>query len=114
MEVFHYIFLALQWRSMGGMLTWEYAGKKGVSAQNLTELPMPIRKQIADLVLEIGSEVKAFQHTKEEGDALSAKLLEWTAGEIARPYHSALREQEIRQPKLIYGVEDRTEEIPFE
>lgn len=37
-----------------------------------------------------------------------------TAGEIARPYHSALLKQETNWPKLIYGVKDAMDEIPFE
>ncbi len=59
-------------------------------------------------------DIVRFQRSGKEGKALLAKLLEWLTGEIARPHHSALREQEIRQPKLIYGVEHTTDEVPFE
>ena len=66
------------------------------------------------LFSEVLKEVKEFQRSEEEGRALLGELLEWAANEIARPHYSALGTQEVDEPKIIYGVEDRNEEIPFE
>lgn len=71
-------------------------------------------KKVHNLFSEIVTEVVEFQRSKEEGNALLAKLLEWVAGEIARPFYSTLQTQEFHHPKLIYGIEDRTKEVPFE
>jgi hypothetical protein len=72
------------------------------------------RQPMYDMTEEALDGIRRFQRSEKEGKSLLAELLEWIVDEIARPYHSALHEQEMRQPKLIYGVEDRTEEIPFE
>jgi len=63
---------------------------------------------------DVVNRIHRFQRTGREGKSLLADLLEWIASEIARPYRSALHEQEICQPKLIYGVERRTDEVPLE
>jgi hypothetical protein len=65
------------------------------------------------LLLEIEDLVKRFQCTDKEGSELFAKLFEWTAGEIAQPFHNAYSSQEKKMLQTLYGVERATDEVPF-
>lgn len=80
--------------------------------------PSDIRLDIGEKAFaffyEVFQSIRQFQRSKKEGDFLFAKLLEWTAGEIARPYHSALLRQEIRQPERIFGAKGAMDEVPLE
>jgi len=67
-----------------------------------------------ELFSEISKSIQQFQRSETEGLALFAKLFEWVASGLVLKYHSRLQAQEMQYPKLIYGVEDRTEEVPFE
>ncbi len=55
-----------------------------------------------ELLNEISEEIRQFQRTPEEGNALLASVFEWVATEIARPYHRALQKQERKHLRLVY------------
>ncbi len=67
--------------------------------------------RVTKLFSEITEGVERFQRSEEEGGALLAKLLEQIAAEITRSYNSTLMEQEMSNPKLIYGVERASDEV---
>lgn len=66
------------------------------------------------LFWEIEKKICRFRHSKKEGLALMAKLFEWTAAQITYPYHSALMNQQMDNPTLIYHTDRATDEVPFE
>ncbi|MBU6388833.1 hypothetical protein KGQ72_03100 [Patescibacteria group bacterium] len=65
------------------------------------------------LILEIEHLIAGFQCADAEGNELFAKLFEWTAGEITRPYHSEYRNQETRMLKTLYGAKNDSDEVPY-
>jgi hypothetical protein len=69
---------------------------------------------IIDFYFVISREITDFQRSEEEGNALFAKLLEWTAGEVTRSFHCALEAQTPQLLEWIYGVKDAREEVPLE
>jgi len=87
---------------------------KGLGYDDLSKSAWANERIASLLFSEVLEEINKFQRSGEEGRALLGEFLEWAANEIARPHYSALGTQEVDQPKIIYGVEDRTEEIPFE
>lgn len=90
------------------------AGRQ-VSKDDLPDIPWETRRR-ASIIFDndVITAAKDFQRSKEEGEALLAKLLEWTAGEITRPYHSALQTQEIHEPKRIFRANSATDKVPLE
>lgn len=88
--------------------------EKGIGYGDLSRSGWANERSASRLFAEVLEEINKFQRSREEKHALLAELLEWTASEIAQPYYSALGTQEVDEPKLIYGVEDRTEEVPFD
>lgn len=96
---------------LNGQLTFS---QSGISANDLSDIPWENREQALRFFCKVLDEIAEFQRSEEEGHALLAKLLEWVAGEIARPCYSALQKQEIVNPKLVYGVENATDEVPLE
>lgn len=87
---------------------------KGVGYNDLSRSGWANERLASCLFSEVLKEVEEFQRSKEEGRALLGELLEWAVNEIVQPHYSALGTQEVDEPKIIYGIEDRTEEIPFE
>jgi len=81
---------------------------------DLSLIRTEVKQKVCNLFGEMEDEVKKFSRSQEEGKGIYAKLFEWVASEIVRPYHAALHTQELHEPKKIYGIEDRTAEIPFE
>jgi len=69
---------------------------------------------IIDFYFVISREITDFQRSEEEGNALFAKLLEWTAGEVTQSFHSALEAQTPQLLEWVYGVADVTEKVPLE
>lgn len=63
----------------------------------------------AKLFMQVRAEILNFQRTSEEGDAMFAQLLEWTAGQIAYPYRADLQKIEVLEPGLIYGPSSPSE-----
>lgn len=90
------------------------SGRASINTREFGNIPQDHQALVFGLFLEISASVRTFQRTETEGDAILAKLFIWIASEIAQPYASALQTQEMNYPKKIYGVEDRTQEIPFE
>ncbi|MDP2665074.1 MAG: hypothetical protein Q8P23_00255 [bacterium] len=89
-------------------------GQAQINNREFENVPPSHKKLILGLFSEISKLIKQFQRSETEGDVILAMLFEWAAGEIARPYHSALRTQEIHYPRLIYGVESCTDKVPLE
>ncbi|MFZ3044246.1 MAG: hypothetical protein WA058_04050 [Minisyncoccia bacterium] len=108
------ILLGLSQEQIANYHPWMMTGPVAFLVLDMPDVHLEAREKIAALFREIRDGVRQFERSEEEGRALLAKLFEWMAGEIARPYHSALQHQEIRNPKLVYGVERATDEIPFE
>ena len=88
--------------------------EKGLSYDDLSRSAWSNERLSSFLFSEVLKEIDEFQRSEKESRALLGELLEWVAGEIALPYYSELGTQEVDEPKIIYGVEDRMEEIPFE
>lgn len=89
-------------------------GQVSINNREFENVPSGHKGLVLELFSEISELIRQFQRSETEGDVIHAKLFEWTASEIVRKYHSRLQTQEMHYPKLIYGVEDRTEEVPLE
>jgi hypothetical protein len=57
--------------------------------------------------------VEKFKRSNTEGEALVAKLLEWTVAKYTAHFHSALHDEEFARPGLIYGTDRATDELPI-
>lgn len=88
--------------------------EKGLSYDDLSKSSWANERLASRLLSEVLKDVREFQRSEQEGNALLAKILEWVTGEIARPYYSALQFQEVHEPRKIYEVEHATDEVPFE
>lgn len=76
-----------------------------------------IPKEVHDIALLVFGQsrlaIQSFERSRQEGLALTAKLLEWTAGQVVAVHHKALRNEEFAHPRLIYGTERATDEVPI-
>jgi hypothetical protein len=87
--------------------------EKGLSYDDLSRSNWVNERLASNLFSEVLKDVRDFQRSGEEGNALLATLLEWAVIEIARPHLLALQRQEVHEPKKIYGVAHATDEVPF-
>jgi hypothetical protein len=90
------------------------AGEKMLDLRMTNDIPAHSRGLGAGLAMNLYAAVEKFQRSEAEGRMLLAEGIVWLAGEIARPFRAALSSQELMDPKTIYGVEDRTTDVPFE
>jgi hypothetical protein len=94
-----------------GALTLSRCGTNG---DDFSEISWDEKEKVTNFFCEVLGEIRRFQRSGDEGNALLAKLLEWTAGEIARPFHSALQTQAFHEPEKIYGAKRAMDKVPFE
>ncbi|MFA5997954.1 MAG: hypothetical protein WC814_00965 [Candidatus Paceibacterota bacterium] len=66
-----------------------------ISTKDFPEISLGRKMEVFHLFCKAADEIRRFQRSEKEGKALFAKLLEWTASEIARPHHAALQTQEV-------------------
>ena len=89
-------------------------GQVSINNQEFENVPPSHKERVLGLFFETSKSIKQFQRSEAEGDAILAKLFEWTSNEVARPHYSMLQTQEVHEPKRIYGVEHATDEVPLE
>lgn len=80
----------------------------------LPGIPWAKRKEVLDVLVAIDAAIAIFGRAPEERFALWAKLLEWSAAQIANTHISALQALEVSNPKLIFGAESAMTEVPVE
>ena len=85
-----------------------------ISEDDISRIYWKDRIQVTNLFGEVLKEIRDFQRSSEEEKCLLAKLYVWTAGEVARPYHSALDATNLDLLKRVYGVKSAMDEVPFE
>ena len=89
-------------------------GQASINNREFENVPPSHKELVLGLFSEISKLIRQFQRSELEGNAILAKLFEWIAYSIVQRYYSALQEQEMHYPTLIYGVERATDEVPFE
>lgn len=82
------IFLLLLSRKLG-------SSRGRISTKDFPEISLGRKMDVFHLFCKASDEIQKFQRSEKEGKALFAKLLEWTASEIARPHHAALQTQDV-------------------
>jgi hypothetical protein len=84
-----------------------------VSQSTLPSIPWERCKQVYDLLMTIDASIEQFKRSDDEGKALWAKVLEWSARGFTSGYHRKLNTQEMLEPMLIFGTTRSTDEVPI-
>jgi len=82
-------------------------------SDSLPHFPRDLRQTTFDVLKTAAAKIALFKRSPEEGNAMWAKMLEWSASQLAQPFASALRQQEVLEPQRVYGVPSAMDEVPI-
>lgn len=84
-----------------------------LESSDLSDIEWGEKDALFRFYIRLDQTIRKFERCPEEGQLLRAELFKYVAHQIASPPSMALQRIEMDHSKMLYGVEDRTEEIPF-
>lgn len=81
--------------------------------KDLAGIPQEVHNSALGLLREILQDIDRFKRSAPEGRALMAQLLEYAVERLTDARYEALRNDEFAHPKLIFGTDRATDDMPI-